>query len=140
MKRTAAAALIVSIAVMLFATTTLSPRRLAAPSPQTTASVIAKCDAIGATQCGKKCADDWSITGYHDTRTAASGPEQKGAVGGIVAIQTTALCNRCFIRFTLNRDGAQREVSCEEFFQYLESENSRCGNCIRPVTLPLPGK
>jgi hypothetical protein len=138
MKRTAAAALTVCIAVVLFANTTLNPSRLSAPSPQATSGVIGKCDAIGATLCEKKCPDDWNVIGYYDPRTPPAGPGANGDGGGIVAIQTTALCNRCFIRFTLSREGAQREVTCEEFYHYLESENGRCNNCIRPVPLLLP--
>jgi hypothetical protein len=109
------------------ATSTLMPSRITGKDVKVSDEIIKKCDALAKVECGKSCKDGWQITGYYDPKSAAE--EKKGPV--IKAIQTVGVCKRCYIRFTLLENGGPREVTCEEFFQYLEKEKGR----LAPATL-----
>ncbi len=138
MKTTAFAAILLLLAVLAKADLTLTPERLV-PPPAADAEAVEKCDFIAATACGKKCPDDWTITGYYH------GPGRDKSPSGIqngrlVAVKTVSLCNRCYVRFTIVKDGKQREAACEEFVSHLRRESASCENCVEPVTLPLTAK
>lgn len=116
--------IIISGFIAAGATSTLTPSRFTGKGLTVSGEIVKKCDTLATVECDKSCDDGWQITGYYDSKKTAGGP-------AIKAIQTMGVCKRCFIRFALLESSGSREVTCEEFFLYIDNAKG----CLTQTTL-----
>lgn len=93
------------------------------------------------------CVDGWSATHYFDgrlfTEDIQSSKDAPLAVthskekleelkNATVGIKSTSSCN-CItpISYTVRRSQKKEEVSCEEFYKFIEEYNSNCNGCVK---------
>ena len=98
------------------------------------------CREKGKLECDGNCEDGFGADCYFDStkynkeklETGFTFPEEtrKACFG----IHSSSICDPCYNKFELNKNGVFEEVTCEEFFQAIEEKNKKCHDCIEVIS------
>jgi len=97
--------------------------------------VTKRCETEKQEICHGACFDGWSNSCYFDS--SSSTPDPKLALDSqkekCFAYYENSVCAPCKNNHLLNKDGVFKKVSCEEFYQQINTNNVTCDGCLKYI-------